>query len=418
MGQERATTAHPHKNGSGIRPDRLELDAMASTISCDLAILGGGLAGGLAALAIKARHPDMDVKLVEAGERIGGNHIWSFFGSDVGAANRPLVADLVAHAWPDYDVAFPAHRRTITQSYYSIESERLDRAVRRVLPPGALLTGRRVAAASPTAAVLADGDRIEGAVIDARGTGDLSLLELGWQKFLGREIRLDAAHGLDRPAVMDATVAQLDGYRFMYALPFGPAQIFLEDTYYSGSPGLDAPALRERIDAYAAARGWPTLHVEREEAGVLPVAMGGDFEGYWRSGGAGVAKIGMRAGLFHPTTGYSLPDAIRTAALLADRRDYSAAGLHGATHRLARRTWRARGFYRMLDTMLFKAAEPDERYRVLERFYRLDPRLIGRFYAGKSTVIDKARILTGRPPVPIGRAVRALAGRPAGRIGA
>ena len=169
MGQERATTAHPHKNGSGIRPDRLELDAMASTISCDLAILGGGLAGGLAALAIKARHPDMDVKLVEAGERIGGNHIWSFFGSDVGAANRPLVADLVAHAWPDYDVAFPAHRRTITQSYYSIESERLDRAVRRVLPPGALLTGRRVAAASPTAAVLADGDRIEGAVIDARG---------------------------------------------------------------------------------------------------------------------------------------------------------------------------------------------------------------------------------------------------------
>jgi lycopene beta-cyclase len=61
--------------------------------------------------------------------------------------------------------------------------------------------------------------------------------------------------------------------------------------------------------------------------------------------------------------------------------------------------------------MLFKAAEPAARYRILERFYRLDPSLIGRFYAGTSTMIDKARVLTGKPPVPIRRAIRALAGR-------
>ena len=76
---------------------------------------------------------------------------------------------------------------------------------------------------------------------------------------------------------------------------------------------------------------------------------------------------------------------------------------------------RCRGFYRMLDTMLFKAAEPDERYRVLERFYRLAPDLIGRFYAGQSTMADKARILTGRPPVPILRAISALRGKSGGR---
>ncbi len=55
----------------------------------------------------------------------------------------------------------------------------------------------------------------------------------------------------------------------------------------------------------------------------------------------------------------------------------------------------------MLDKMLFKAAEPAERYRILERFYRLDPRLIGRFYAGRSTLSDKARVLMGKPPVPM-----------------
>ncbi|MEI9853007.1 MAG: lycopene cyclase family protein [Sphingomonas sp.] len=66
----------------------------------------------------------------------------------------------------------------------------------------------------------------------------------------------------------------------------------------------------------------------------------------------------------------------------------------------------------MLAAMLFKAASPHERYRVLERFYRLDPGLIARFYAGQSTMLDRARLLAGKPPVPIARAVAAVRGKP------
>jgi lycopene beta-cyclase len=58
--------------------------------------------------------------------------------------------------------------------------------------------------------------------------------------------------------------------------------------------------------------------------------------------------------------------------------------------------------------MLFLAAEPSQRYRILERFYRLDEALVARFYAGASTLFDKARILIGRPPVPIDRALKVL----------
>jgi lycopene beta-cyclase len=58
--------------------------------------------------------------------------------------------------------------------------------------------------------------------------------------------------------------------------------------------------------------------------------------------------------------------------------------------------------------MLFRAAAPRLRYRVLEHFYRLDEELIGRFYAGRSTLFDKARILSGRPPVPLLRAAAAI----------
>ncbi|WP_374298124.1 lycopene beta-cyclase CrtY [Sphingomonas sp.] len=384
---------------------------MASTIACDVAIVGAGLAGSLIALALKGRHPDLDVRLVDAGDSIGGNHLWSFFGSDVARGDRWIVERAVAHAWGRYDVAFPAHGRTIAQPYYSIESSRLDRVVRAALPEQALLLGRKALGVSATAVVLADGDRIEAkGVIDTRGTGDLSTLDCGWQKFVGRELALAAPHGRERPVVMDATVKQVDGYRFVYVLPFGVDRIFVEDTYYSTSADLNRGAIVPRLERYAASMDWDVTEIVREEAGVLPVAMGGNFEAYWRSGGAKTPKAGMRAGLFHPTTGYSLPDTIRTASAIAARRDFAGADLHDLTHGLARAAWDARKFYRMLDTMLFRAAEPEERYRVLERFYRLAPGLIGRFYAGQSTMADKARILTGRPPVPIGRAISALRG--------
>lgn len=382
---------------------------MPQIISCDVAIVGGGLAGSLIALALRRKRPDMDVRLIEASGRIGGNHVWSFFASDIDDANRWLVAPLICHGWKAYDIAYPAHARTIGAAYYSIESERLDEVVRAALPEGALMTWRKVLGASPRAVVFADGDRVEaGGVIDARGPGDLSKLELGWQKFVGQEFALDDAHGVTRPIVKDATVEQIDGYRFVYSLPFAATRIFVEDTYYSDTPTLDRAAVRTRIADYAAAKGWGVERIVREEAGVLPVALGGNFEEYWRSGGNRVAKAGMRAGLFHPTTGYSLPDAVRTAALVAGAGDFSGAALHDLLHGYAAKKWRERGFYRMLDTMLFRAADPPDRYRVLERFYRLHPALIGRFYSGTSTLVDKARILTGKPPVPIGRAIRVL----------
>ena len=375
---------------------------------CDVAIVGAGLAGGLIALALREKHPEMDVRLVDAAPTVGGNHLWSFFGTDVANEDRWLLEPLVCHGWRDYDVAFPGHARHLRATYYSIESERLDRVVRRRLPARSLMLGQKVTGTSPTVVTFADGERLEATgVIDARGAGDLSTLELGWQKFVGREIETDAPHAVERPVVMDATVKQIDGYRFVYVMPFSETRVFVEDTYYSDSPELNRRAVAQRIDRYAADHGW-TGRTVREEQGVLPVVIGGDFEAYWRSGGGRTAKAGMRAGLFHPTTGYSLPDAVRTATMIARLSDFSGEALLRETYGLAKRSWEERGFYRMLDAMLFRAAEPEQRYRVLERFYRLDRGLIGRFYAGRSSFGDKARILFGKPPVPIGRAVAAI----------
>lgn len=388
-------------------PKRLDMTARR----CDIAILGGGLAGGLVALALRRARPELSLLLVEQGENLGGNHIWSFFGSDVGKAGRELLGGMVIAAWPEYTVAFPSFRRKLKTSYYSIASEQFNAVVRSALGEEEIVAGVRALACSATNATLSDGTRIEaGAVIDARGIRNSGHLTGGWQKFLGQRLKLTAPHGLDAPVVKDATVEQHDGYRFVYCLPFAVDEVFVEDTYYSDNPTLDTPALAARIADYAKARGWQVSEILGQEHGVLPVVAGGDFDGFWRSTGGAVARAGARAGLFQAVTSYSLPDAVRYALALARHDDMSGSALARFSETWSRQHWNRSGFMRALAAMLFGAANPADRYRVLERFYRLDRGLIERFYAGRLTSLDKARILVGKPPVPIGKAIGVLSG--------
>lgn len=117
--------------------------------------------------------------------------------------------------------------------------------------------------------------------------------------------------------------------------------------------------------------------------------------------------------MFQPMTGYSLPDAVRFAQWLADEWPMEGRLLAHATREWAALHWRQGRYYRLLGRMLFGAARPAQRWRIFERFYRLSPALIGRFYAGRSTLRDRIRILCGRPPVPIRDAMRALMSPPA-----
>jgi lycopene beta-cyclase len=381
-------------------------------VDYDLILAGGGLANGLIALRLAKTRPQLSVAIVEAADRLGGNHIWSSFDTDLRRTQRAWTARLYAKHWRRYSVAFPAYRRVLNTGYASVTGERLDQEVRAVVPAERLHLGQPIAAITPTSVTLADQTTLHaGAVIDGRGAAASRHLDLRWQKFLGQQVELAAPHGLAQPVVMDARVAQTDGYRFVYVLPFGPRELLIEDTYYSDGPALDDAALRQRIADYAEARGWTIERVVREERGVLPIALGGDIRAFWDEGDAGVPRVGMRAAMFHPTTGYSFPDAVRVADHIAHLKRLDANALHADLRRYSEATWKRRGFYRLLNRMLFVAARPDQRYRVLERFYRLNEGLVARFYAGQSDFADKARILIGRPPVPITRAVRALVTR-------
>jgi lycopene beta-cyclase len=360
-----------------------------------LLIAGGGLAGCLAALAMVRARPDVPLLLVEESQSFGGNHIWSYFDADIANADRWLVEPLTAQSWPGYYVAFPGHSRKLRQGYNAIRSETLDAHVRETLGPERYRLGTRVIAVREDELLLQDGDKVRaGGTIDARGAANLSMLELGWQKFVGREYRFPEPHGVDLPVLIDATVDQSGGLRFAYNLPLGERDMLVEDIVYSDMPDFDPEATRGRIDAYLAKRRWADGEPLREEGGVLPIVLGGDFDAFWRVGGARVAKIGMRGGFFHPTTGRSLADAVRTAMLLTRQRDFSGGRLHDVFEREAAALWKGRDFHRRFNATLLRAAL-DERYRIFERLYRQDPALIARFQSGRPTVFDRRRLLGG-----------------------
>lgn len=376
----------------------------------ELVLVGGGLANGLIAWRLAETRPDVAVTIVEQGPRLGGEHTWSFFDTDLTPEQRAWIEPIVAVSWREgYDVAFPERRRTLSTPYNSAFSERLHEVVAARAPAERLILNAQAVSIGPDRVVLADQRVLTAdAVIDARGPRAAPGLDLGFQKFLGLEVKLDRPHGLTRPIVMDATVPQIDGYRFVYVLPFSEDTLLIEDTYYADGPALPVEDLRARVLDYAEAKGWTVERVLREETGVLPIALGGSIEAFWDAGGAGVPRAGLDAALFHPTTGYSLPDAVETAFQVAALPDLSAPALYAALRRRSVETWGRRGFFRLIDRMLFRACAPSERYRVLQRFYGLPEPLIRRFYGARMTVADKARVLAGKPPVPIGAALKCL----------
>ena len=210
---------------------------------------------------------------------------------------------------------FRRRRRTIRHWYNSITSEQFDKCAAR----GAGRANR-----------LGDAERLElrGAVIDARGTGRpvaarLRLAEVRRAEFSHRRAarrRPADRHGRDGRADRRLSLR-------LCACPSPSDRMFVEDTYYSDTPDLD----RRR----ASSRGSPLM--PRRRAGT--VAAGRDAKSRRAAGRDGRrfrallarraargAKAGMRAGLFHPTTGYSLPDAVRLAARSRARRRSVGAG--------------------------------------------------------------------------------------------
>jgi lycopene beta-cyclase len=363
----------------------------------DLLLVGAGLANTLLAYRLRQRHPRLDLLLVDGAAGPRADRTWSFHESDVSPAIWEWLAPLAHRVWDGYDVQFPSYARSLRKSRYA--SLRGESLLDKAGLAGSVRWNARVESAAPGAVTLASGEKIVArAVVDGRGQGAFRPRGEGYQKFFGLQLRLKKPHGLTRPVVMDATVPQAHGYRFIYLLPWDERRLLVEDTYYADDAALDRADLRSGVEAYVRRRGWEIEAEEGEECAALPIPL------FPPSGHLGPCEIGVAAGFFHPVTGYSVP----YAAAVAESWDPTAPDAVLQLLKLREELTKRHSFYYLLNRMLFLAAEPLGRRQVFEKFYRQPEGLVQRFYAGRTSLVDQALILTGKPPVAIAPALKAM----------
>ena len=383
---------------------------MNASRSFDVVVVGGGLAGQLTVLALAARAPSLTVALVERAPSLAGNHTWccqlsDFLPSEEG---RPpsWFLPVVDHRWPHYLVRFPTYERTIEADYLCLRSTSLASASEQALARNgcSLLTKNSVEQVGRDCATLASGEILTGRlVLDARG-GELGDYDgrAGYQKFIGWEIEVEQAGAFpSMPVLMDATVAQIDGYRFVYVLPFSSTRFLIEDTYFSRRKDLNPGLARERLREHLAARGIARFEQVREEGGILPMPWA---EAERPAGDA--TAIGYRGGFFHPGTGYSLPRAVlvaeRLARLAGSVQSGGLAPAAAESLRALRIAWAADDrFARLLNRLAFRLVPPTRlRDAVFSTVYRLPAPVLSRFYAGRTRLRDRLALAAAPTRIP------------------
>lgn len=363
-------------------------------------LVGAGLGNGILAWFLRKRHPHIKVEVFEAKPHMTDNRTWSFHGTDISAENRDILSDLIVHQWPGYEVHFPIQKRFLQTEYLTMTPERLQKEL--------IKAGVEIHFSSPVQElqgnhiITKDDRKLEfDCVIDGRGYQP-SQQKMGYQKFVGQIIRLKKPHGLTVPILMDATVAQKDGFRFFYTLPFSERSLLVEDTRYSVRKNLDVDDYFSEIHDYLSARRWEIEVVLKTEQGVLPIPLTAEPKM------TSALEIGLKGGFFNPVTGYSLPDSVRLADRISRITSLQQSTIGEVLNLYCQENATRKKFYLMLNRMMFLAAKDEERRKIFEHFYSLPQATIARFYSGETSLLDGLRILSGKPPVAIGSALRAL----------
>lgn len=382
----------------------------------DMIIVGAGLSGLITAWRCLDLHPELSIEIIEESDQIAGDHTWSFNLTDIAPELRDWLKPFVAYQWDSYDVKFPKRHRKIEIPYCTGNSETLRACVQPHIENGRLAVRVNTSVESLTSnqVILKTGEKLEAAcVLDARGFVPNEDVFLGYQKFVGHIIKTKTPHGVKRPIIMDATVEQLGGYRFVYCLPYSDTELLVEDTYYTDGPELRTQEVQARIADYIRDHlNVDQYEILRREQGVLPITLAVD-ETYGTDISmekAEAVRLGMTGGYYHAVTGYSFPEAVKSANVVCDmiaqnKPNFSSAVLHEmAYHRVDH--YHEEKFLRLLNRMLFRAAKPEARYKVLQRFYGLSEGIIERFYRNRLSKGDKLKILIGKPPVPIHKALQ------------
>lgn len=317
------------------RPELLSLDLPrydpARSRPVDLAVVGGGPAG----LAVAQRVAEAGLSVVSIDPSPG--LVWpNNYGVWVDEFEAMGLSDCLDTVWPSASVFIDDHTSKSLHRPYArvarrkLKSTMMDRCIAHGVRFHQAKVAKVVHNEASSLLICDDGVAVPATVVlDATGFSRCLVqydkpYNPGYQVAYGILAEVDEhPFDIDKMLFMDWRDSHLpEGSAikernsrvptFLYAMPFSPTRIFLEETSLVARPGLSMDDIQERMAARLRHLGIRIRSVEEDERCVIP--MGGPLPVLPQR----VVGIGGTAGMVHPSTGYMVARTLATAPIVAD----------------------------------------------------------------------------------------------------
>jgi lycopene beta-cyclase len=415
------------------------LKDVQTTMTRHIALVGAGLHNLLLARLLVdslnlRQNPSLSKKLrltlVESSPTLETAKCLSCHDLDVPLAWRPILKSLWLKRWPSYHVRFPRPGQgasavntpfmSVPLGYRTLDLASLAQSVLQDAQDG-LLDLRTNTAWNDSLACQSGYDII----VDSRtqhpnGEGaSRPKPPAGVQQFLGRVYRLDQEHRVVKPVVMDAEVKQEGGFSFVYLLPLTPQTILVEATRLLAEH-QPWSCFERALEDYLTHRNWHAhvVGIDHKEQGLIPIPLVTARQwspalamqarrAHGAKGHPRVFKVGAAHGFFHPTTGYSLPIALRSCLALEQvvrstlTKPQDAPALGVSEHSFADFAKEQKQFWRaalLFNRFLLWGFRGEESWNAFRYFYALPRWFVRLFYSGQIRVVHWTLLLGRLPP--------------------
>lgn len=340
-------------------------------------ILGGGLWGSLLAYRLRMALPQIQFKLYERSSTLGGDESYTFHGSDIEHPAKVWLRPLITQSWISHKVRFPKYEKLLDNSFHLISSDQMHEVVSAAIPAKSLCLNNEI-----SARLALDEASF---VIDTRNI--CGYKKCGFQKFLALQIELEEPHNIKEPILMDSTISQRDKFRCIHYLPLTETRLMIKDLRYSSNEELNLHEMKMDLMKIIDFYDWKVKKVVREESccRAMPISSPS-----FRQEG----RVINLAGIFHDTTGCSIPAATRLIEQMVAT-SFRLGELKEVVSAFRKETESDRKFLRFLNRYLISSVR-EEQHSFFQDMYQLPKPLLEKFLRGRLSYLDRSRIILGK----------------------
>ena len=340
-------------------------------------ILGGGLWGALLAYRMKSEMPHVRFKFYESKSKLNERHSWSFTQAELGDKTILALKPFLHQSWATHSFEFPGFQRQIENKFHMIRGSEFYHDLKEQLADNFQVKDE----------LNLDEALMEGCfVIDARSLSEYKGNEQ--KQFVEMEVELASAHNLTQPVMMASEVAE-DCDSYLQIIPVDFNKLLIRETrYLQGSSQL---ASERSILSEIERRGWRVEKILHKETGLVFMSH--------------QVNMPFMFGRTINIVGGSLADSVDLIDRLINASSFRLGELKNVVQQFQKERMEDRKFTIRLNELMFKSSI---RFQLFSHLYQLPQAVLERWQSERLTKMDRMRILSGKPLLPLLHALNAM----------